>query len=235
MKVLKNEIRDLVSQKVLVSIFYIGIIFLDALGSVFPNYLNRQVTLFMPLPLVFIIHVLNAKKKSKLFLLSLVFHFLGLYYFNNPYKAYNGWGIVFHGIAFFLYFLILYRHFQIVSTKRVLKFSFLIMILVGIPTAIYFEGMKKAFLLQETMLYVCCVTLFIFSASILYMENKTKTNRFLLFAAVSILISAYLQGYHLFMGKSDFLVFSSIIFFNLTHYFMCWYLIEKSKQKSALV
>ena len=57
-------------------------------------------------------------------------------------------------------------------------------------------------LLHETIWYVFSVTIFMFSASLLYMSNKTKTNRFLLFSTVSILFSSYLQGYHLFMKKN---------------------------------
>ena len=233
--IIKNEIRELISQKALASILFIGILFLDALGAVFPKYLDRQVTLFIPLPLIFIIHIVNANKKSKLFLLSLVFNFLGIYYFNNPYEAYNSLGIIYHTIAFFIYFFILFKHYQTVNVKRILKFSLLIIILVVIPAIIYSEGMRKMLLLHETIWYVFSVTIFMFSASLLYMSNKTKTNRFLLFSTVSILFSSYLQGYHLFMKKNDFLEFFSVIFFNLTHYFMCWYLIEKSRKKAIVV
>lgn len=227
---IKTEIKELIGQKALLSILFIGILILDALGAIFPEYLDRHVTLFIPIPLIFVIHILNARKKDKLFLLSLVFHFLGIYYFNNPYEAYNALGIVFHTIAFFIYAFILFKHYQITSLKRVLKFAFAIVILVSIPTVIYSDGMSKMLVLQETIVYVFSVTLFIFSASVLYMNSKTKTNRFLLLATISILMSSYFQGYNLFMKKNDFLEFFAVIFFNLTHYFMCWYLIAKSRR-----
>ncbi|WP_303318912.1 hypothetical protein Q4Q34_05525 [Flavivirga abyssicola] len=230
MKILKNEIRELVRQKVLVSIFFIGIIFLDALGAILPKYLDRQITLFIPLPLICIIHIINANKINKWFLLSLVFNVVGLYHFNHPYKAYNALGIILHAIAFLIYFLILFKHYQVVNIKRVLKFSFLIVILAAVPTLIYSEGMNEMRLFYETLLYAFFVTIFVFSASLLYSNNKTKANRFLLFSTISILISSYLQGYNLFMEKTSLLEFLAIILFNLTHYFMCWYLIEKSRK-----
>ncbi len=208
-----------------------GILFLDALGAIFPEYLNRQVTLFIPIPLLFIIHILNANKKDKLFLLSLVFHFLGLYYFNNAFKEYNALGIIFHTIAFFIYAFILFKHYQGTHIRRFLKFALIMVTLVGIPTVIYSAGMRKMLVLHETIVYVVSVTVFAFSASLLYVNDKTKANRFLLLATVSILISSYSQGYNLFMKKSDFLEFFAVIFFNLTHYFMCWYLIVKSRKK----
>ena len=84
----------------------------------------------------------------------------------------------------------------------------------------------------EMMLYLFSISTFILGTFMLYINSKTKTNRFLVFVIVSIFISSYSQGYNLFIEDSGFMEFLAVIFFNLTHFFMCWYLIRVSRNTS---
>lgn len=230
--ILREEFKDLVKQKGLVSVLFLGIIFLDALGAFFPEYLNRQITLFLPLPLILIIYIINTDEISILFLLSLVFNILGIYNFNHPFETYNAIGIVFHTLAFLLYFVILFNRIRLISIRSVLKFSILIVLLVSVPCILYSEGMSKMLIFNETMFYVFSVTIFMFSAVLLYINRKTRINLILFSSAITILCSSYFQGYNLFMKGLDVLEFLAIILFNLTHYLMCWYLIKSKNYKT---
>ncbi len=230
--ILKKELKELFNQKGLLSLLFLGIILLDALGAIFPKYLNRQITLFLAIPLIFVIHILKTRKISKLFLLSLILNFLGIYNFNHPYEKYNALGLIYHALGFFIYFIILFRRFKIVSIKRILKYAALIILFVIVPTVIYSEGMSKRFIFSETMFYVFCLTLFVFSAIFLYVNNKTKANLYLFLSAISVTYSAYVQGYNLFVESLDILEFLAIILFDLTHFFMCWYVIIQSRKKA---
>ncbi len=227
--ILKNELRELINEKPLTSLFFIGILFLDALGAVFPDYLDRRITLFFPIPLIFIVYILNANRKNKLFLLSVVFNFLGVCTFNNPYQEYNTIGIIFHAIAFFIYSTILFKKYKTISAKNFLRFSIIVVLFIVIPSIIYSKGIIKMNISYQIMLYLFSISTFIFGTFMLYLNNKTNTNRFLVFAIVSILFSSYSQGYNLFIEDSHFMEFLAVIFFNLTHYFMCWYLIRESR------
>ena len=236
--ILKNELQELINEKPLTSLFFFGILFLDALGAILPSYLDRRITLFIPIPLIFIVYALNANKKNKLFLLSLVFNFLGICTFNNPYQEYNSIGVIFHAIAFFIYSIILFKQYQIISIKNFLKFSIIILLFIVIPSIIYSKGIIKMQVSYEIMLYLFSISTFILGTFMLYVNNKTNTNRFLVFAIVSIFLSSYSQGYNLFIEDSNFMEFLAVIFFNLTHYFMCWYLIRVSRnmcQESVVI
>ena len=228
----KNELRGLINVKSLTSLFFLGILFLDGLGAVFPSHLDRRITLFIPIPLIFIVYVLNANKKNKLFLLSIVFNFLGIYTFNNPYQEYNSIGIIFHAIAFFIYGIILFKQYQIISINSLLKFSIIILLFIVIPSIIFSKGIIKMQASYEMMLYLFSISTFILGTFMLYINSKTKTNRFLVFVIVSIFISSYSQGYNLFIEDCGFMEFLAVIFFNLTHFFMCWYLIRVSRNTS---
>lgn len=229
----KNGLLELLNQKILVDFIFIGIIFLDALGAILPVYLDRKVTMFAAFPLIFLIYLLNAKKASRLFIISLCFNFLGICNFNNPYEKYNSTGLIYYAIALLIYCVILFRSLQGVSMKMVLKLSIPMMLIVVIPAIIYSDGMSSMLILKETLLYVIFATIFVFSAFLKYIIEKTKVNYILLLSAISIVVSAYFQGYNLFMKGSDILRFSAVIFFNLTHYFMCLYLLKKADKLSC--
>ncbi len=228
-RLLRTELKELVGQKSLVVLLFLGILFLDALGAVFPNILNRQVTLFIPIPLISINYLINVKRINWLFLLSLGFNFLGLFNFNNAYQTFNSVGIIYHTIAFIIYLFIIVKDYNGVSVKRVLKLSILIILLVVVPVFILSKGIKQMFIFNETIIYVFFVTVYMISALLLFLNSKTKTYRFLLFSAVFILCSSYFQGYNLFMTDSSISEFFAVITFNLTHFFMCLFLIEKAK------
>lgn len=229
-----HDLLELISNKLIFNVFFFGIVFLDGLGAVYTEHLNRQVTIYIPIPLIFIIYIINIKKKEILFLTSLVFHFLGIYYFNAPYEKFSSLGILFHSIAFLMYFIILFKHYEIINIKKVLINSGIVMVLAFIPTIIYAKGMRERMMFNDLMLYITIVILFISSALLLYITHKTKANRYLLFSAICLLLSSYSQGYNLFMEKTNVLVAFAVIFFNLTHFSICWFLVEKQRQKLVI-
>ncbi len=232
---LKNELKDLISNKSLLILLFFGILFLDAFGAMFPNILNRQVTLFLPLPIIFVNYLLKANRKNKWFLLSLVLNFLGIVNFNTVYETYGSLGLWFHSLAFFCYIVILVKHYsREISLKRTFVYSAVIVCLVTFFLVLYAKGIKKMLIFYDILLYVLFVTLFVIFAVVLYETNRTKKNRFLLFSAVFIFSSTCFQGYNLFLEPSGSFLFLAIIGLNLTHYFMSKFLLEKEKHFSVI-
>ncbi|NJX15321.1 hypothetical protein [Tamlana crocina] len=225
----KEELLELFSQKKLASLMFFGIVFLDALGAISPEYLNRKITIFIPFPLLTVIYLINTRKVNAWFVLTLVLNFLGIYYFNNPYERYNSTGLIFHSVAYLVYCYILFRPFKNFSLKKVLSVLGPLTLLVLVPLAFYYDGIKQTVVFNATILYVCLTALYILSAVLVYVSRKTETHRFLLFSAISILLSSYFQGYNLFMEKNDLFNFFAVICFNLAHYLLCCYLVRQSK------
>jgi hypothetical protein len=226
--VIIEELWKLLNQKILVNFIFFGIVFLDALGAILPKYLDRKVTMFAAFPLILCIYLLNASKKNILFIISLFFNFLGIYNFNNPYERYNSAGLIYHTIAFFIYCIILFRDIQIINWKTVLKLAIPIVLFVLISVSIYSDGMRTMLVFKETILYVSSATIFMLGTFLLSLNKKTTVNYTLILSGISILLSSVFQGYNLFLEKNKFLGFFAIIFFNLTHYLVCLYLIKKS-------
>ncbi|WP_372938231.1 hypothetical protein, partial [Seonamhaeicola sp.] len=184
-----KELWELLCQKILLNYIFFGIIFIDALGAVLPTYLDRKVTMFASFPLIFVIYMLNTNKRSLLFILAIIFNFLGICNFNNPYQEYNSKGLLYHVIAFLLYSVLLFKRFKKVDTKLAFKLAVVLIVLVGVPFTVYFKGMNQMLVLQETTLYVLSATVFVFSALLLGLSNKTKLNKFLIVSAILVFIS----------------------------------------------
>ena len=228
---LANPIKELIVEKKFLNLFFFGILFLDALGTVFNESLNRQITILLPMPLIIIIFLVNAKKINILFLTSLVFQFLGIFYFNNIYTEYNSFGLIWHALAYIIYFVIVFKNFNLINISLFLKFSVLTLLLVIIPVIFYTKGILKMDIFNETMIYVFAAVTFIVTAFLSFVNNKTKTNKLLLFSGIFLLLNSYCEANNLFMNYSSLLQFFSIIFFNLTQYFMCMYIIKKQKKE----
>jgi len=215
-------------------VFFLGILSVDALGAVFLDYLDRKITLFIPLPLLLICYILNTNKyRNKLFIVALCLLFLGLMYFNNPFQKISSWGLIFTGLAFLVYFLIFYNQLNIVSIKKVFLFGLLILFIVGIPLFIYSDGINKRQMLGAAAFYVFSVTLFLFCALVVFFKTKNN-NKWILAAVLSVILNTYFQGYNMFNSRIVGLEFLAVIFFNLTHYFIACYLIE-NKNKSYVL
>lgn len=225
---LHRHIKELVIEKKFLNLLFFGILFLDALGTVFNESLNRQITILVPIPLLVIIFLVNTKKINILFLVSLGFNFLGIFYFNNIYTEYNSFGLIWHALAYIIYFVILFKNFNLININLFLKFTLLIVFLVIVPLIYYTEGILKMGVFNETMFYVFAAIIFIVTAFLSYVNNKTKTNKLLLFSGISLLLNSYCEANNLFMDHSDLLQFFSIIFFNLTQYFMCMYVVKNA-------
>lgn len=229
--VIRKGLLELLNNKSMLNLFFFGIVLLDGLGSILPQYFNRQVTIFIPLPVVLLLYFINVSNKNKLFIVSLIFHFLGICYFNAPYEEFNSMGIIFHTIGFFIYYIILFKYYGIINTKKLLAIYIIVLILIIVPSLFFSKGMQERMLFSSLLFYIVSVILFIVSSLVLYFNKKSKINRFLLFSVISIFLSSYSQGYNLFMENTNYLVTVAIVFFNFTHYFMCWFLVGKPKEK----
>lgn len=165
-----TSLKDLVKSKYFLYILFFGILFLDALGIVFPKYFNRHVTIFVPLPLILIIYLISARKKSILFVASIICNVLGIYYFNGADGKSKGIGIIFHAVAFCIYFVILFRHYIIFSIHQILKVSILVAGIAAVPLIAFSEGLKEMFLFNEINVYAISTSLYMISALLLFFK-----------------------------------------------------------------
>jgi hypothetical protein len=231
----QSFLKEFFKGKLIFNFLFFWLVFLDALGAVFPEFLDRRITIFIPLPLILLIYFLNAEKKSILFILAIVINFLGQYKFNNAYQVFDSLGLVMLGLGFFIYFIILFKEYGILNIKTVMKYGAIIFTFIGVPLIFYIDGIEKKMVYNEIIIYIFMMVLFVFSTLVLYLKKRTKLNNLLLFATISVQINCYSDGYNLFVESSNLLVFFSAASFNLTHYFMCWYMIKSYKNEVSVI
>lgn len=233
---LKREIKDLAGHKSLLVFLFFGILFLDAFGAIFPEFFNRRITLFLPLPIILIHYLINAKNKNKLFLITVGLNLLGLVNFNTVYEAYDSLGVMFHTFAYFGYFIIVFKyHYEIIDLRNIFRYSLLIMTLVSVFVVLYSEGIKRMLIFYDTLLYIASVTLFMIFAVVLRVVRKTTASKFLMFSVISIFLSSCFQGYNLFVKPFGIALFFAIIGLNLTHFFMVKFLLEQEREKKKIL
>lgn len=230
-----NELKALFKEKKLLHLVFFGITILEGLGTIFNKFLDREITVFIPLLLILIIYLVNTEKMDLIFLISLVLNFIGMCYFNSAFNYFNPIGLIIYAMAYISYTVILFKNYELINAKKLLKISIIIITLITVPVVIYTRGINKMDIFNESMLYILSASIFITSAIVFFLNNKTKVNYLLFYSGISILLNSYFQGYNLFMEASTLFQCLAVILFNLTHYFMCMFLIEKSKEKVVTI
>lgn len=214
--------------KILTYLYFI-ILFLDAFGVVFPDILHRKYTTFLPLPILLLLYLYSVKKINWLYITSLVATFLGIIFFNT--KAYFKTALIFYGLGVFFYVIISLRSAIVIPIKSIGIATIPFLVVYLVPLIYYSEAMQTD-IFNYIIFYVFFVGLFIFISSLVYLNQRNRTNLWLFCSGILFLISTVIHGYHLFFEKIMLIRVGIVCTFLMMHYAMYKYVCEITASKA---
>ena len=222
LQTIKLELKELSKHKLLANSIFVGILCIYGLGVFYPSYFNRKAILYIIFPYILCVYLRHAEQRRVFFILAMCLSAVGEYLFNTVSEIHNALGMVFHGLAFFSYAFVLFTALKIIKPAAVLKFAIPTIFLIWLPTWLFSAGFKTKDMFYEAVFYVVMVTLFLFSSIYTYLTAKSKTNSYLFFAALILLIGSYFEAYNMFIHKNKLSIIVGDLLFYITHYLVCW-------------
>lgn len=217
----------------IVTYLYFIIFLIDALGVVFPESIQRQYTTFFPIPVLLALYWVSVEKINWLYSVALVSTFLGVILFNT--ESYYKLGLVCYAIGVLLYIVVTFKNAEEISLRSIFTVTIPFLIVYLVPLLLYSDAVQGD-VFNYIMLYVFCVGFFFLLSTLVYINQRNRTNLWLLSSGILFVISTIMHGYNMFFGYVTVLQLGVVVTFLLMHYAMCKYMIDSeklSKLKSA--
>lgn len=218
--------------------FFIGIIVLiivlaNGFGDIISNYIDRSITTYIAVPVILIYYYINSKHSDYVYMLSFVFTFLGMTYFNISTNTLQPIGIVFYGIALLIYIYKLIENTEVFSLKMVLYFALPFSIVAITIMYLLLKDLDENMFLTVAF-YSMLVSVFFYISVFNYRVKQNAKTLKLLISGILLTISAICSGYNYFIDYK--LPFRVLEVFTLTffHFFMCLYMVDVSKLKDNI-
>ncbi|WP_046757171.1 lysoplasmalogenase family protein [Kordia jejudonensis] len=206
-------------QKILLVLYFI-VLALDAIGVVFPEWIDRKYTTFLPIPLLLILYVYTVKKMNWLYVTSLIFTMIAIIFFNMP--SYFKLALVFYGIGLCFYVIIVLKKAVVIPVKTIVIATIPFLIVYLVPLFFYSDAVQTE-IFNYIMFYVFFVGLFFFISTLVYINKPSKTNLWLLCSGILFLISTIIHGYNLFFEYVTTIRVGVVITFLIMHFAMYKY------------
>ncbi len=220
--------------KTLALIAFFGFVFIDTLGIILPNTIDRQITTYFPIPILLLVFVLFTKLSRPLHVIALIFTFLGVCFFSTNLDKQQRIGLLFYSCGIIIYIYNILRVQNVFNLNSVIKYALVFILVLLIPTLFYLNHIDKN-LFYPIVFYINGVG-FLFYVSILsYVNSKTKFNRALLTSGILLALSTIFAGHNLFMGKSSLTGMLNIVTFLLAHFYMSRYAIFQLQTDKEIV
>ncbi|MEM6719053.1 MAG: lysoplasmalogenase family protein [Bacteroidota bacterium] len=212
------------SKKLVLTYLYFTIFFFDALGVFVPEIISRQYTTFFPLPILLLLYLYSIKKVNWLFVISLFCTFFGVIFFNI--ESFFKLGIVFYAAGVLFYVMISLKQASVISTKSVIIATLPFLVLYLAPLLLFSDAVRGD-IFNYIILYSFFVGFFFLISSLIYVNQQTRSNLWLLFSGSLFLFSTVIHGYNMFFGEILILQFGVVVTFLLMHYAMYRYTIAQ--------
>ncbi|WP_298425583.1 hypothetical protein [uncultured Kordia sp.] len=206
-------------RKILLSLYFITL-FLDALGVMFPEWIDRKFTTFFPIPILGLLYICTVKKVNLLYIISLIATFLGIVFFNI--QSYFKIALVFYGIGVCMYVVISLKTAEVISIKSICIATIPFLIVYLVPLILYSDAVQSD-IFNYIIFYVFFVGLFFFISILVFINKKDETNLWLLCSGVLFLISTIIHGYNLFFEYITSIRVGVVFTFLIMHFAMYKY------------
>lgn len=206
-------------RKTLLFLYFI-VLFLDAFGVIFPEWVDRKYTTFLPLPILALLYVFSVKKINWLYITALLFTFLGIIFFNI--QSYFKLALIFYGLGVCFYVIISLKTAAIISIKSICIATIPFLIVYLVPLIFYSDAVQGD-IFNYIMFYVFFVGLFFFISTLVYINDRNKTNLWLFSSGVLFLISTIIHGYNLFFEYLTIVRVGVVFTFLIMHFAMYKY------------
>ena len=212
-------------RKILLFLYFI-IFFLDALGVLFPEWISRKYITFLPFPILTLLYIYSVKKINWFYMTALVCTFLGIVLFNT--KAYFKEALIFYGIGVCFYVIVSLKTAKVIPIKSICIATVPFLIIYLVPLILYSDAVQID-IFNYIMFYVFFVGLFFFISTLVYINQRNKTNLWLLCSGVLFLISTIIHGYNLFFEYLTIIRVGVVVTFLTMHFAMYKYVIGNKK------
>lgn len=206
-------------RKTLLFLYFI-VLFLDAFGVIFPEWIDRKYTTFFPLPILLLLYVFSVKKINWLYISALIFTFLGVVFFNI--HSYANLALIFYGLGVCFYVIICLKSTTIISIKSICIATIPFLIVYLVPLIFYSDAVQGD-IFNYIMFYVFFVGLFFLISILIYINKRNKTNLWLFCSGVLFLISTIIHGYNLFFEYLTSVRVGVVLTFLMMHFAMYKY------------
>lgn len=220
--------------KTLTLIIFFSLVFIDTLGIVLPNIIDRQIITYFPIPILLLIFILFTKFSRPLHITALIFTFLGVCYFSTNLDKHQRIGLLFYACGIIIYIYNILRVQNVFNLNSVIKYALVFILVLLTPTLFYLNYIDKD-LFYPIIFYINGVG-FLFYVSILsYVNSKTKFNKALLTSGILLALSTIFAGYNLFIAKSPITSMLNILTFLLAHFYMSRYAVFQLEAENEVV
>lgn len=211
----------------------IAAVLLETLSEAFPKFIPVNIFTFLVPPALLIHYYVSTQKENYLYVLALLFVFLGIIFYNISIGKQDVIGVVFYVISVIIYIGVVLKLGIDFSTKSIFK--------IAVPFIIFFI-IPTFFLLQEvndstfyvSVLYAFAIGVFLCFGVLDVLDSKQPFSIYLLLSGVFITIATMLSGYVTFVNNLFFLQVLEVPIYSLSHFFMCLYVIDRTNNNNVI-
>lgn len=206
------------------------VIAVDVSGHIFPDYFSRNVTAFLPIPLLIINYFDKVAKPNIVYTLSFVFTYLGITLYNLKGGVSFALALISYSLGILIYVSVLVKRISFQS-RYIFQFILLVFLVLVFPIYKLFGNIKIERLLVM-FLYVTSILALFYSAVIL--NRNTKGTKLALYSSICFIMTTCCTATLLFFNKKLVIikVLAAILFW-LSHALMSLFVISISKPKNS--
>ncbi|WP_430413223.1 hypothetical protein [Kordia sp.] len=201
-------------------LLYFTAIFLDVLGVLFPEWINRKYITFLPFPILILLYIHSVKNINWLYFFGLIATFLGIILFNT--KAYFKLALIFYGLGVCMYVIVSLKTAKVIPIKSIAIAAVPFLIIYLVPLIFYSDAVQMD-IFNYIIFYVFFVGLFFFVSTLVYINDQNTLNLWLLCSGILFLISTIIHGYNMFFEYLVSIRVGVVLTFLLMHFAMYKY------------
>ena len=196
---------------------------LNAFGIIYPEIIDKNYVTFLPFPTLILLYLSSVKKVNVLYIISLISTFLGIVFFHA--ESYFKPSLIFYGIGVCLYVIISLKT-AVISIKSIFTATIPCLIVYLVPLFYYSDAVPVK-IFNYIMFYVFFIGLFFFISTLMYINQRSTKNLWLLSSGIVFVISTILNGYILFDTYLVIIRVAIVFTFLFMHYAMYRYVTAK--------
>lgn len=206
------------------------VIVIDVFGHLFPVYFSRDVTAFLPIPILIINYFDKVTRPNIFYILSFVFTYLGITLYNLIGEVNFLLALISYSLGILIYVSVLMKRISF-QTRYIFQFIVLVFLVNVYPIYKLFGNIKIDRLLVM-FLYVTSILALFYCAVIL--NKNTKGTKLALYSSICFIMSTCCTATLIFFNKKLVIikVLAAVLFW-LSHAIMSFFVISISKTKNS--
>ncbi len=218
------------SKQKLLTYLYFTLLVLDALGVVYPEIIDRKYVTFLPFPVLILLYMYSVKKINWIYIIALLATFLGIIFFNIA--SYFKIALICYGVGVGLYVVTTFKKAVVIPIRSIFIATIPFLIVYLVPLIFYYDAVTIE-IFNYILFYVFFVGLFFFISTLMYINQKSNANLWLMSSGIVFLISTIIHGYYRFIEPLLIIRVGIVVTFLFMHYAMYRYIIAEQNDASS--